>query len=252
MAGIVYAQRTPDEIAAGLAAGPRRCAARGKAALRALDELHGGKAHNPHREHGHLCAECQCQRRVSEGDRHCRVHGGASNSSIESATRRRAEGAVHAELRRVGRPVDTTPAEALQRALELQRGTVEALAAIMDAGDQPGGFHGTPGPTYDDDGDVVADDPMQPGVLGRNRHGELVAHPAAGLYRDALNDLVRTAKVGIDADLDGRRVAVEEAQAVLIGVAIRRILERLELSVRQWDAVPAVSRDVLGALAATT
>jgi hypothetical protein len=159
-----------------------------------------------------------------DGQAVCRMHGGMNKAARANGKKRLAEVEVRKELRRrgLGHAVDTTPAEALQRAIELARGNVEALAEMVRE------TAAVADPEVDDE--------------------PVTAHPAYEHYRAAINDLARMAKLGHDAGIAERKQDLQEAQARLVGVALRRILERLHLSEHQWSMVPAVARDVLGAL----
>lgn len=239
--------RTPEELAAGLPGPTNRCAARSTGKLRRLAE----NGDTSHTDPGHMCDACRCERHAMEGQAVCPKHGGRSPQARKGAERRLAEIEVRRELARIGHPVETTPSEALQRALELTAGDVEALAAMLRDADQGGINHGTPGPTYEPDKkgrpQKTADAPMQPGILTHNRHGELVAHPAYQLLRDRVNDLARIAKTGIDADLDAQRVELEQAQTMLMAAAFKALMThpRLGLTAEQQRAFPGVVREVL-------
>lgn len=169
----------------------------------------------------------------------CASHGGKAPQARAAGERRLAEQAAAVELAKLGTiRRDVHPAEALLELVQWTAGEVDywrARVAELDEGDL------TWGVTKHEKGTDRGD---RTNVKTR----EAVPHIAYRMLTEASDRLAKYAAAALRAGVEERRVQLAESQGALVGLAVRRILERLALSEAQQALVPTVVPEELRAL----
>jgi hypothetical protein len=121
---------------------------------------------------------------------------------------------------------------------------------MLQQADTPTGITGTPGPETitipGEDGkdgeEFIEAAPMEPGLLGHDRFGQLVRHPATELARDLAIDTAKIAKLNLDAGISERAQSLDEAQFALITAVFRALMTHpmLNLTAEQRAIYPQI------------
>jgi hypothetical protein len=194
---------------------------------------------------GRLMARCtgtskqsgeQCKRQAHPGAEVCVMHGAGAPQVRRAAARRLALAEAHAELVKLGHPLEIDPAEAMLEMVYEAAGNVAVLRRLVQ---QLRHEFGTAEAPYrvGDDGELVLDvDPdVQADALGRagiagftgseKKPNEALPHVFVVMYDDERDRLVKWAKACRDAGVDERRVRLAEEQGRLLADAFRSVLD---------------------------
>lgn len=176
----------------------------------------------------------------------CEKHGGHSPQSKAKTARVRAEQAAAREVARLGRKVDTHPAEALIDLVHWTAGEVAYWRDKVVDLEEAGGVKAlTWGVTKHEKG-------FQKGESINVKTREAGPNVAYSMLVDASNRLAAYSAAALRAGVDERRVRLAEAQGALVAQAIRAVLDKLNLTPDQWALVPTVVPAQLRLLTATT
>lgn len=172
----------------------------------------------------------RCLKAPMKGQLVCRKHGGAAPQAKAAAARRLAEDKAREALETYGRPIDTTPTEALLEEVRWTAGHVQWLRDRVRELEQAAVTWGMTEQVEKSAGEF-------PGVD--------TTHAAApnvwvDLYTRERKHLVDVCKAAIAAGIEERRVKLAEQQGNLLASVIRRILGDLDLSAEQQALVPEV------------
>lgn len=172
----------------------------------------------------------QCGRWPSKGQLVCAFHGGNAPRAKAAAQRRMAEEKAREALETYGRPIDTTPTEALLEEVRWTAGHVQWLRDRVRDLEQAAVTWGMTEQVEKSAGEF-------PGVD--------TTHAAApnvwvDLYARERRHLLDVCKAAIQAGVEERRVRLAEQQGSLLADVIRRILGDLELTQDQQARVPEV------------
>lgn len=172
----------------------------------------------------------RCRKAPMKGQLVCRKHGGAAPQNKAAAGRRLAEEKALAALETYGRPIDTTPTEALLEEVRWTAGHVQWLRDRVRELEQAAVTWGMTEQVEKSAGEF-------PGVD--------TTHAAApnvwvDLYTRERKHLVDVCKAAISAGIEERRVKLAEQQGNLLASVIQRILGDLDLSPAQRALVPEV------------
>ena len=184
----------------------------------------------------------QCGNWAIPGLEVCRIHGGATKRAKAKAGRVLETAAAAQAAQQLGLKLDTTPQQALLDEVQRAAGMVayygQRVAEIAEE-DPNKLVHGVTR--------VEQREGFQAGTVR-------VAEPAVNVWLKLWNEerdrLARAAAAAIKAGIEERRVQLAEAQGALIADAIRRILNRLNLTPEQLTLVGTVVPEELRALAA--
>ena len=172
----------------------------------------------------------QCGRYPSKGQLVCAFHGGNAPQNKAAAQRRLAEEKALAALETYGRPVDTTPTEALLEEVRWTAGHVQWLRERVRELEQQAVTWGMTETVEKTAGEWPGTD---------------TTHAAApnvwvDLYARERRHLLDVCKAAIQAGVEERRVRLAEQQGSLLAEVIRKILGDLDLSAEQQALVPEV------------
>jgi len=181
----------------------------------------------------------------------CGHHGGRAPQAKAAATRRLDEDAARRQAARLGLSRDVAPGEALLEEVRRCAGLVDffeqRVAELSDG---------------DDDGDVTplvwghVEEKVEETTAGQfpgtTRTRTESAQPSVWyqLYAAERDRLVKASTAALKAGVEERRVRLAEQQGALVAAVIRRVLERLGLTVEQQALVGIVVPEELRALAA--
>jgi hypothetical protein len=172
----------------------------------------------------------QCGRWSSKGQLVCAFHGGNAPRAKAAAARRMAEEKARTALETYGRPIDTTPTEALLEEVRWTAGHVQWLRDRVRELEQAAVTWGVTEKVEKTAGEF-------PGVD--------TTHAAApnvwvDLYARERKHLVDVCKAAISAGIEERRVRLAESQGALLASVIHRILGDLNLTPDQRALVSEV------------
>jgi hypothetical protein len=188
----------------------------------------------------------RCKRRVKPGALVCDIHGGKTPVIAAAAARRRADmearSAAENAVARLGLSREIAPDQALTEELHRTAGMVAWLGQVV-AGMESGAL--VWGELRRVDRDGGKDGPSSEVTSG--------AAPSVWLqlWQAERKHLAAVARDAIAANVGERRVRLAEQQGALLAVAVRLLLERLDLSEAQWSLVPTVVPEVLRSVAVT-
>lgn len=204
-------------------------------------------AHAPHR--GAAQRQCtalakstgrRCNKAPIKGGTTCTVHGGSAPQVRAAAARRVVEEKLQAAAVTLGLPRDIGPAEALLEEIKASAGHVQWLRdriRELEAGELTWGkveyVEGVKGAEEQYKGTEAA----KPHVL-------------YALYAAERKTLTDLSVAALRAGVEERRVRIAEQTGALVAQAVRRILERMDLSPVQQALVGTVVPEELRALAA--
>lgn len=172
----------------------------------------------------------QCGRWPSKGQMVCAFHGGNAPQAKAAAQRRLAEEKARHALETYGRPVDTTPTEALLEEVRWTAGHVQWLRERVQELEQETVVWGMTEKVQKFAGEFPGDD---------TTYG---AAPSVwvDLYSRERKHLLDVCKAAISAGIEERRVRLAEQQGNLLATVIQRILGDLGLSPEQQAMVSEV------------
>lgn len=176
----------------------------------------------------------RCKRPPTPGHAVCKIHGSGSPQAKAKAAQRLAEQAARADVARFAARTDLHPAEALLDLVHYQAGVVAYWRSRVDQLEDQALEWGTTR--------------VKEGGDDRGTTQEAKPHIAYALLREAQRDLAEYATAALKAGVDERRVALAERQGLLVATAVRRILDRLDLSDAQRVLVGTVVPEELRAL----
>lgn len=171
----------------------------------------------------------------------CRWHGGATKKAQAKAQRNQQRDAAHTAATRFGVPIDTTPQQALLDEVQRTAGMVAyygAKAQEVADRDHAALVRG-----------VTREENREGFQAGSTRVIEAAPNIWLTLWNDERDRLVRVSAAAIKAGIEERRVQLAEQQGQLIAAAIRRVLDRLNLTQAQQVLVGEVVPAELRALA---
>jgi hypothetical protein len=140
----------------------------------------------------------------------CKLHGGASPTHVKAAQRREAERAVE----QFGLPREVEPHEALLEEVHRAAGHVAWLGEVVGQLERNQLVHG-----------ITRTVQLANGT--RTVEARAAINIWVKLYQEERRDLVRTAKLALDAGVEERQVRLAEAQAQQLAQVIRAILTDL-------------------------
>ena len=172
-----------------------------------------GRCHAKSRTTGNRCGQ-----RAMRGQRVCYAHGGRSKQAKAAAQRRLAAEKVEADVRNA-------------LAFESLEGVTDPLGHLAKLADE-----------------ALA---MKEALAGRVNSLKAVRYSAHGagteqlraevaLYERAMDRAAKFLELLVRSDFEERRVAIAEEQGRMVAEAVRRILDRLDLSEEQQRLVPTV------------
>lgn len=169
-----------------------------------MPEWLGCDCGRPHPQgcHGHT-TRGPCKLPPIKGGVVCHIHGGSAPQVRAKANERLAVAEMHAELARIGRPVEVDPGEALLQVVWADAGNVGALRLQVEALD-PDDYAGATG--------------------NKHKTNEAAPHVLVTMYRNALDDLARHSKMAIDAGIEERRVRIAERDTERLFTAVQKAL----------------------------
>lgn len=175
-----------------------------------------------------------CGAKPVTGGRVCSVHGGRAPQVKAAAARRTAEAAAAREVARLGLKLDVHPAEALIDLVHWTAGEVAYWRSIVIDIETAGGHQaltwGVTSETYQGSGEFP----------GTNTTSETAPHIAYRMLTDASSRLAAYSTAALKANVDERRVQLAEQQGAAVAGAVRRILERLNLTPDQQALIGVV------------
>lgn len=181
----------------------------------------------PHpRCHAHNRQGRPCMRSPAAYQHVCNRHGAKSPQALAEAERRRQEAAATHAMTTLGRPINTTPTEALLEEVRWTAGHVAWLRERVQDLEQGDLVWGT---TKTKDG-------------GDDQGTTQEAKPSVWyvLYSRERQHLVTVCAAALKAGIEERRVRLAEQQGALVAEVIRRILAALNLTPEQLELVPTV------------
>jgi hypothetical protein len=176
----------------------------------------------------------------------CAIHGGKTPATVAAVARRREElqarSAAEQAVIRFGLSRDIAPEQALTEELQRTAGMVAWLGEVVSGVEQGALVWGELRRTERDGPD--------------GRESEVVSGAVPNvwltLWQQERKHLAAVARDAVAANIGERRVRLAEQQSQMLVVAIRLLLERLDLSPGQWELVPTVVPEVLRSVAAST
>lgn len=202
-----------------------------------------GVLHDPERCRAHARSGKQCRHHPTPGATVCRFHGSLAPQVAQAARRRVAMGEAMEEIRRLGRPIDVDPAEAMLDMVRESAGNLVVLRRLVEQLDVRVD-QGTGALESDDEDDPVFMDDIDRSELGRSIAGRVdpanwkaAPHVFVVMYNDERERLVRFSKMCRDAGVEEHRVQLAErmagqlAEVLAAGVgsviaAVRRLLDQ--------------------------
>lgn len=172
----------------------------------------------------------QCRRWAMKGQTVCPTHGGRAPQNRAAAERRQTEERIEKELATYGRPIETTPTEALLEEVKWTAGHVAWLRQRIGELEQDQLSWGKTEEVDKGSGEFAGTD---------------ITHAAAppvllDLYQRERTHLVKVCATAISAGIEERRVRLAQAQGDLIAGVIQAILGDLHLTPEQQALVPEV------------
>lgn len=172
----------------------------------------------------------QCGRWPSKGQLVCAFHGGNAPRAKAAAQRRLADEKAREALETYGRPIDTTPTEALLEEVRWTAGHVQWLRDRVRELEQAAVTWGMTEQVDKSAGEFPGTD---------TTYGA-APNVWVDLYARERKHLVDVCKAAIGAGIEERRVRLAEQQGNLLATVIRRILGDLDLTTEQQALVPEV------------
>ncbi|MCI3277645.1 hypothetical protein [Streptomyces cylindrosporus] len=204
----------------------------------------------------------RCQAWALKGQTVCRVHGGKAPQNLAAARRRQTEERALELVETYGRPVDTTPSDALLDEVKWTAGHVAWLRQRVQEIEAQDAEAGRTDPDADEDEEQTSGPgserphPLVWGVTRRKTGGddwgrteEAAPNIWLRLYQQERAHLVKVCEAAIRAGIEERKVRVAEQQGALVAQVIRAILADLRLTKEQQARVPEVVPRHLRALA---
>jgi len=160
----------------------------------------------------------------------CHLHGGRSPRAVAAAENRRQQHEAAEVMRTLGRPVDTTPTEALLEEVKWTAGHVAWLRERVQELEQDQVVWGRTQEVEKGSGEFPGTDTTK------------AAAPNVwlDLYDRERKHLVQVCSAALKAGIEERRVRLAEQQGQLVALVIRQILEDLQLTPEQQQLVPTV------------
>ena len=184
----------------------------------------------------------QCGNWAIPGLEVCRIHGGATKRAKGKASRVLETTAAAQATQQLGLKIDTTPQQALLDEVQRAAGMVayygQRVAELAEE-DPNKLVHG-----------VTRIEQREGFQAGTVRVAEPAVNVWLKLWNEERDRLTRVAAAAIKAGIEERRVQLAEQQGALIADAIRRILDRLNLTPEQLTLVGTVVPEELRALTA--
>lgn len=191
----------------------------------------------------------RCKRAPIPGGTVCVMHGGKSPVVAAAAARRQEEEGARRQAARLGLSRDVAPGEALLEEVRRCAGLVDFFEQRVVE------LHET---------DEAVEGQRSALVWGVTEETDTSGGPMAGtatkseaapsvwyvLWTQERDRLVKASTAALKAGVEERRVRLAEQQGALVAAVIRRVLERLGLSVEQQALVGTVVPEELRALAA--
>jgi len=201
----------------------------------------------------------RCKAWALKGQTVCRVHGGKAPQNLAAARRRQAEERAQEILETYGRPIETTPSEALLDEVKWSAGHVAWLRQrVQEIESQAAPARNTSSDDEDDDegGSSGRSHPLVWGVTRRKTGGddwgrteEAAPNIWLRLYQQERTHLVKVCEAAIRAGIEERKVRVAEQQGAQVAAVIRGVLAELRLTPEQQALVSDVVPRHLRALA---
>lgn len=184
----------------------------------------------------------QCGNWATPGLEVCRIHGGATKRAKAKASRVLETTAAIQATQQLGLKLDTTPQQALLDEVQRAAGMVayygQRVAEIADQ-DHTRLVNG-----------ITKVEQREGFQAGTTKTVEAATNVWLRLWNEERDRLTRVAAAAIKAGIEERRVQLAEQQGALIADAIRRILNRLNLTPEQLTLVGTVVPEELRALTA--
>ena len=171
-----------------------------------------------------------CKNWPLPGTNRCRLHGGASPQVQAAVARRRQEDEARTDAARFAARTDIHPADALLELVQYQAGIVVYWRGRVEDVNEADLVWGE---TKREKG-VGPEGPIDKGT------SEAAPHIAYRLLTEAQDKLAAYATAALKAGVDQRRIELAERQGSLVAVAVRAILDRLNLTPEQVELVPVV------------
>lgn len=171
-----------------------------------------------------------CGKWPMKGQLVCETHGGRAPQARAAAGRRLAEQKALAALETYGRPIDTTPTEALLEEVRWTAGHVAWLRERVQELEQAAVTWGVTEQVKKTAGKFP----------GTDTTSAAAPNVWVDLYHRERRHLVDVCKAAIGAGIEERRVWLAEQQGNLLAEVIRRILGDLDLSAEQQALVSSV------------
>ena len=182
-----------------------------------------------------------CKNPPVTGATRCRMHGGASPQALRKAQERVALANAEREAARIGiTRRDIHPAEALIELVQFTAGEVDYWRHVVSQVDDQDLVWGR---TQHRDG-VGPEGPVD--VTTR----EAKPHIAYVMLERASDRLATYAAAALKAGVQERQIRLAEQQGAAVAVAIRSILDQLQLTPPQLELVPTIVPAALRSLAA--
>jgi len=180
-----------------------------------------------------------CRAAPIRGGTRCRRHGGASPQALRAAQRRNTEAELKEWIVNLGEPEPIDPGEALLKLIAMKHGEVLWLREKVKELPEDGLSWG------------IAQHEVGLGPEGPIDKETRKAQPHVlwTLLRQAEDQLAAYAAKALTAGIEERRVRLAEQQGTLVATAIRRILDRLQLTPTQLSMVSTIVPEELRTLA---
>lgn len=201
----------------------------------------------------------RCKAWALKGQSVCRVHGGGAPQNRAAAARRLAEERALELLQTYGRPVETTPSDALLDEVKWTAGHVAWLRQRVQEIEEAETATGRHPDTDDEDASgpgAGRPHPLVWGVTRRKTGGddwgrteEAAPNIWLRLYQQERAHLVKVCEAAIRAGIEERKVRVAEQQGAQVAAVIRGVLADLRLTPVQQALVSEVVPRHLRALA---
>lgn len=179
-----------------------------------------------------------CKRTPPEGSPVCNIHGGKAPQVQAKAKARAQQQAVIELLQNLGTPTEIDPGQALLDLIAAKNGEVLWLRAMVQSIEQDKLTWGT------------AD--HESGIGQQGPIDKITQKAAVNIWwemlRKAEDQLAKYASEALRVGIEERRVRIAENQGNLIVGAIRRILDRLDLSNEQRGLVSTVVPEEIRAI----
>lgn len=192
-----------------------------------------------------------CTQAPRKGGYVCRFHGGSTRHIAKAAQLRLVLGEAEGEIADLMRACDIPEQDPVSGLLEVVRvsGAMMRLLHLKvgELAEDPE-LHDVLVEGRNGELSVKTVSGRQ-GFWGLSKDGEMVPHPYVQLLRLWSERYEKACKTALDAGVAERQVRVEEQKGELFAVAVRAILDGLNLTPEQWELAPTVVATQLRALA---